>query len=167
MLGPADMALLALFARDRRAAVTAFAPRWQAWYGAGASGAAPWDRPDALDHPANKLLVGQRLALGAQDKALPMPQDAVREGAEVRVRLRGIEGGLHAWSGAAPIGFELCDAGGACRFAPARIEGDAVVLGNAGDAVQVRYAWQDSPVVNLFDGRALPAPGLALAISGR
>ncbi|WP_225205011.1 sialate O-acetylesterase [Novosphingobium huizhouense] len=117
-------------------------------------------------HPANKLLIGERLALGAQGKALPMPLEARRDGNDaVRVRFSGIEGGLHAWSGAAPLGFELCDAGGACRFATARIEGDAVVLDPAGTAVQVRYAWQDSPVVNLFDGRALPVPGFALAIS--
>ncbi|MDF8332758.1 sialate O-acetylesterase [Novosphingobium cyanobacteriorum] len=117
-------------------------------------------------HPANKLLVGQRLALGAQGKAMPMPVAAVREGDAVRVRFKGVEGGLHAWSAAAPIGFELCDAADACRFAAANVDGDTVVLASDGQAVvKVRYAWADSPVVNLFDARALPVPGFELAVT--
>lgn len=116
-------------------------------------------------HPANKLLVAQRLAMGAQGKSLPMPIAAKAEGSTVRVSFSGIEGGLHAWSSDTAIGFELCDAGGACRFAPGRVDGDAVVLATDGQLVtKVRYGWADSPVVNLFDGRAQAVPGFALDV---
>lgn len=118
-------------------------------------------------HPANKLVVGQRLALGALGKPVPMPLAARREGNAVRVTFGGIEGGLHALSSAQAIGFELCDAGGACRFAPARVDGDAVVIdGNGGPIAKVRYGWADSPVVNLFDARGLPVPGFELDVAG-
>ncbi len=117
-------------------------------------------------HPANKLLVAQRLAMGAQGKALPMPVAARAQGNAVRVTFSGIEGGLHAWSSGTAIAFELCDAGGACRFAPARVDGDAVVIPSDGEpAARVRYGWADSPVVNLFDGRAQAVPGFELAIT--
>nr|WP_144906338.1 sialate O-acetylesterase [Novosphingobium taihuense] len=117
-------------------------------------------------HPANKLLVAQRLAMGADGKALPLPVTAKAEGDAVRVTFSGVEGGLHAWSSAQAIGFELCDAAGACRFAPARVDGEAVVLSAEGKpAAKVRYGWADSPVVNLFDGRAQAVPGFELAVT--
>ena len=83
----------------------------------------------------------------------------------MRVHFTGIEGGLQVWSAPWPIGFELCDAAGACRFASATVAGDDVVLADDGKpAVTVRYAWADSPVVNLFDGRQIPVPAFALII---
>ncbi|NLR39705.1 sialate O-acetylesterase [Novosphingobium sp. ERW19] len=116
-------------------------------------------------HPANKLLVAQRLAMGAQGKALPMPIAAKAEANAVRVTFSGVEGGLHAWSSDAAISFELCDAAGACRFAPGRVDGDAVVLATDGKpAAKVRYGWADSPVVNLFDGRSQAVPGFEMAV---
>lgn len=117
-------------------------------------------------HPANKLSVAQRLALGAQGKALPLPLAANARGDAVRVTFSGVEGGLHAWSSAQAIGFELCDAAGACRFAPARVEGDSVILADEGKpAAKVRYAWANSPVINLFDGRAQAVPGFELPVT--
>lgn len=117
-------------------------------------------------HPANKLLLGQRLAMGALGQALPMPVAARHVAGGVRVTFSGIEGGLHSWSSAEAIGFELCDAAGSCRFSPATVDGDAVVIRSEGAGpVRVRYAWADSPVVNLFDGRALPVPGFELPVA--
>ena len=80
----------------------------------------------------------------------------------------GVEGGLAAWSGPAPLGFELCATDQAsCRYAAARIDGDSVVLADDGKlATRVRYAWADTPVVNLFDARPLPVPGFELDIEG-
>jgi sialate O-acetylesterase len=119
-------------------------------------------------HPANKLTLGQRLALAARGVAMPMPVSAQREGAAIRVRFSGIEGGLHAWSGAEPLGVELCGGGDAdCRYARATIDGDTLLLpGDGRPAVRVRYAWADSPVVNLYDARSLPVPGFALDVTG-
>lgn len=117
-------------------------------------------------HPANKPLLGKRLALAARGVAMPMPLEARREAGGVRIRFSGIEGGLQAWSAPGPIGFELCDGAGQCRYAAARVDGDSVVLTDDGKPVaQVRYAWADSPVVNLFDARQIPVPGFALPVA--
>ena len=50
-------------------------------------------------------------------------------------------------------------AGTLCRYADGRVAGDTVVLPGAGtaDLTRVRYAWADSPFVNLFGGDAQPA----------
>ncbi|MBO9579300.1 MAG: sialate O-acetylesterase [Sphingobium sp.] len=120
-------------------------------------------------HPANKPLLGQRLAMAAQGVALPMPVSATREGGMIRLRFSGVEKGLAAWSGPAPLGFELCGADqSSCRYAQTRIDGADVMLSDDGaPATRVRYAWGESPVVNLFDGRALPVPGFELPIGNR
>ena len=120
-------------------------------------------------HPANKVELGRRLALAAQGEALPQPLSATREGDGVRVRFSGVSGGLSAWSAAGPIGFELCGPDQtSCRWAQATASGDSVLLaGDGKPATRVRYAFADSPVVNLNDGRALPVPGFELAISGQ
>ncbi len=118
-------------------------------------------------HPANKQVLGHRLALAARRVLMPMPATATRDRSGVRVQFRGIEGGLHAWSGPRPLGFELCANDGAdCRFADAVVEGDSVRLALDGrPASKVRYAWADSPIVNLYDARALPVPGFEMAIT--
>ncbi len=118
-------------------------------------------------HPANKVELGRRLALAAEGGKLPQPVSAFREGDSIRVRFSGIEGGLAAWSGPAPLGFELCAADQAsCRYAAARIDGDSVLLAGDGKAMtRVRYGWGESPVVNLFDTRPLPVPGFELTVA--
>ncbi|MCX7283107.1 MAG: sialate O-acetylesterase [Novosphingobium sp.] len=116
-------------------------------------------------HPANKLLLGQRLGMSALGQAMPMPLSATLDGSRVRVTFGGVGGGLQVWSAQGPIGFELCDAADQCRHATAVAEGDSVLIATGGGpAVRVRYAWADSPVVNLFDGRGVPVPGFALDV---
>jgi len=120
-------------------------------------------------HPANKQELGHRLALAAQGIALPQPQNAVRDGDDVRVSISDADDGLVAWSGLGPLAFELCGADQAsCRYAPARIEGSSVILsGDGKPATRVRYGWADSPTVNAYDYRSLPLPGFELEISAR
>ena len=116
-------------------------------------------------HPANKVLLGERLALAAQGKPMPMPRVASVNNGTVTVEFQGVEGGLHAWSGR-PLGVELCgEMQDSCRYVPAAVSGGTLlVMGDAKPATRVRYAWADSPVVNLFDGRALPLPGFELPV---
>ena len=103
--------------------------------------------------------------MAAAGKPMPMPERAVAQGNAVRVRLTGLVGGLHAWSGP-PLGVELCaEAQDTCRYATATIDGDDLVIAGDGlPATRVRYAWADAPVVNLFDARPLPVPGFELEI---
>jgi sialate O-acetylesterase len=117
-------------------------------------------------HPANKVVLGQRLALAAQGQPMPMPLSARRTGNEVTVTFSGVEGSLESLSGAA-LAFELCGATQeSCRFATGTASGNAVRLPADGRPVtRVRHAWADSPVVNTYDKRALPVPGFEIAVS--
>ena len=57
-----------------------------------------------------------------------------------------------------PIGFELCDANGVCRFVDATVAGDQVILASALPTdVKVRLCWADSPICNLYGPAGLPA----------
>jgi len=117
-------------------------------------------------HPANKVLLGERLGRAALGQAMPMPERAAAEASGVTVTFSGIEGGLHAWSGPGPLGVELCgETQDSCRFARAQIAGDTLRIADDGEPVtRVRYAWADSPVVNLYDARPMPVPGFELPV---
>jgi sialate O-acetylesterase len=118
-------------------------------------------------HPTDKLRVGLRMAMAAEGKALPLPLAAKRRGGAVVVSFAGVEGGLHTWSSGQAIGVELCAATQeSCRYATATATGDTLSIVDDGQpATRVRYAWIDSPAVNLYDARALPAPGFELPIT--
>ncbi|WP_298199852.1 sialate O-acetylesterase [Novosphingobium sp.] len=116
-------------------------------------------------HPANKPELGRRLALAISGTDLPQPATARREPGGVRLHFTGVSDGWESWGGP-PLGFELCGVGRAgCRFAAARIEGSDIVLGEDGGAAsRVRFAWADSPTINLYDHRQLPPPSFELAV---
>ncbi|HTG38154.1 sialate O-acetylesterase [Sphingomonas sp.] len=123
-------------------------------------------------HPANKNLLADRLVRAASVLAYgdtkpasgPMIASAAMQGSDVALRFRDVTGALSAWSAAGPIGFELCDDAG-CRFAEGRASGDTVVLkGDGRPVTRVRYAWADSPVVNLFDAAPLPVVPFEIAV---
>jgi sialate O-acetylesterase len=124
-------------------------------------------------HPANKQQVGHRLALQARKLAYgetalvaagPAPLSATRTGGAVTVRL---DQAAVVQADVRPVGFELCDAGGACRFADAALAGDQVRLAvPTGFApVKVRFAWSDSPILNLYGRTGLPATPFELPIA--
>ena len=116
-------------------------------------------------HPTNKVTLGQRLALAAQGKPLPMPRSARIAGGQVVVEFDNVDGGLETWSGRA-LAFELCGASQeSCRLVAGMAAGDRISLPFSGTApTRVRYAWADSPVVNTYDARALPLPGFEIAV---
>ena len=123
-------------------------------------------------HPADKLQVGLRLGglarkLAYGETALnasgPAPVLAARDGAEVVVTL---DQPAVAYGSGRPAGFELCDSAESCRFVDASLDGDKVRLtvpaGYA--AVKVRFAWADSPVLNLYGHNRLPATPFELPV---
>ena len=70
---------------------------------------------------------------------------------------RDVTGALSS-RGGNPSGFELCGTSQAsCRWAESRVEGNTVVLRDAGSATRVRYCWGESPVCTVSDGSGLPA----------
>jgi len=119
-------------------------------------------------HPADKARVGQRLALLARKLAYgetlvaagPAPLSVRRDGGDLVVTL---DQPAVVYGAARPIGFEACDAAG-CRFVDATAEGSSVRLVGAGGATKVRYAWADSPIINLYGATGLPATPFELAI---
>lgn len=114
-------------------------------------------------HPTNKQEVGRRLALealrlaGQSTVASPQPV-AVERGAD-GVHVRYAAGSaLTLYGFHRPVGFELCDANGACRFVDATLAGDQVILPAARPSdVKVRLCWADSPICNLYGPQNLPA----------
>lgn len=126
-------------------------------------------------HPLNKAPVGARLARAAGTLAYgethaaggPMIESARRDGNLFVLHFNDVTGALHSWSDAQAIGFELCsDAPGSCRYVQATAVGDTVVIGSdSKPATRVRYAWADSPIVNLFDGAELPVGTFEIPIA--
>ncbi len=121
-------------------------------------------------HPTNKQGVGYRLALGARALALgekveargPAPVAVVRRDGKIAIRFA--HGPLVTMGGRQVVGFELCDAGGACRYADAVARGDTVLIPDDAGAREVRFLWQASPIVNLYNPAGLPATGFRLPI---
>lgn len=125
------------------------------------------DLGERLDiHPANKIELGHRLARAAENKPLPHVLGAAWQGDRIVVRFGGVTGALASWSSGQAIGFELCgDAAGSCRFASATAKGATVEVADDGQpATRLRYAWADTPVVNLFDAANLPVTSFEIPI---
>ncbi len=114
-------------------------------------------------HPAHKDIVGERMGQEALRiahqrtiAAAPQPVRATRTGAGIEITLQSAEG-LAVTGGVEPVGFELCNADGACRFARASVHGQSVLIIDDGHpASEVRYAWQGSPAINLYAQSGLP-----------
>ncbi|ESQ86576.1 hypothetical protein ABAC460_22955 [Asticcacaulis sp. AC460] len=129
------------------------------------------DRSDI--HPTQKTIVGERLARAARVVAYgdtsitpggPEAISATRSGNDIVVAFKSTNGGLRTYSSDLAIGFEAC-AGGTCHYVAGSPSGDTVVLKGAGAGVtKVRYAWADSPFVNLFSADDLPAAPFELTV---
>ncbi len=123
-------------------------------------------------HPLNKAPVGARLeaasimAYGDSiQTAQPEIVDAVRTGGGIRLSFRFVGGSLRSLSGP-PIGFELCgEMQSSCRYAAATVSGTTILLADDGKpATRVRYAWAESPIINLFDETELPVGSFEVPI---
>jgi sialate O-acetylesterase len=117
-------------------------------------------------HPANKQDVGNRLSLAARALAYgepieysgPLFRQATAESDGMRVWFNHIEGGLVAKGGTLQ-GFEIAGEDHQFHTASARIDAGTVVVTNPQVArpVYVRFGWENSPVVTLYNSAGLPA----------
>lgn len=117
-------------------------------------------------HPQNKEEVGRRLSLWALGSVYgkpvptsgPLPAGHEIRGSEVVVNFQHTNGGLLAKGGELK-GFNLAGEDRQWHPATARITGSQVFVSCAKvkQPVALRYAWQDNPDCNLFNGAGLPA----------
>jgi sialate O-acetylesterase len=118
-------------------------------------------------HPQNKEEVGRRLSLwalgsvyGKQVPAIsgPLPASHEIKGSEVIVNFQHTNGGLVAEAGELK-GFAVAGVDQQWHPAQAQITGSQVIVSCAAvkRPVALRYAWQDNPDCNLFNGAGLPA----------
>ena len=123
-------------------------------------------------HPTNKQDVGARLALEARRLWLkeptsgrgPSPVDVVATADGIRVRFAG--GPMKLVGAGQAIGFELCNSRDLCRFAEGALaaDGNSILLPADPAATEVRYLWQASPLINLYNRQDLPATPFALTV---
>lgn len=116
-------------------------------------------------HPKNKQEVGRRLALSALKTVFnkriedsgPTMKKVTKGGAVIQVEFDHAEG-LEIRN-AKHSGFAIAGRNGKFEWADAKVIGKTVVLSspNVKEPTMVRYAWDDDPVVTLFNKDGLPA----------
>lgn len=121
-------------------------------------------------HPANKNVIGERLAAAMLGQAMPMPATAELDDNTIIVRFDGVEGALGTYGGDTALGIELCGTTQAsCRFVSAHAMGDTLVieLDSPTPGLRVRHAWSDAPIVNVFDSRGMALPGFEITVTDK
>ena len=116
-------------------------------------------------HPTNKQEVGRRLALQALkltfnrriEASGPTFKKVTKGGAVIQIEFDNAEG-LEIRN-AKHSGFAIAGRNGKFEWADAKVIGKTVILSAPGvkEPTQVRYAWDDDPVVTLFNKVGLPA----------
>ncbi|MBK8800460.1 MAG: hypothetical protein IPN71_00095 [Fibrobacteres bacterium] len=97
----------------------------------------------------------------------PRPIECFLRGATVVVPWDARGGKLTLVGGATPTGFALAGSDGKWSWAStASLKGDTVFLTTSiAKPTQVRFAWANQPIMNLFNAQGLPATPFELAIS--
>ena len=118
-------------------------------------------------HPKNKQEVGRRLALSAEKIAYgldvvgsgPTYHKMAVEGSKIRLSFDNLGGGLVAQGDEKLKGFAIAGEDGKFVWADAAIDGDTVVVSSPDveKPTAVRYAWDDTPIANLYNKAGLPA----------
>jgi sialate O-acetylesterase len=118
-------------------------------------------------HPRNKQDVGKRLGLQAEKIVYghevvasgPMYDSMQVEENKIRITFKYAENGLVAQGGDSVKGFQIAGEDKKFVWANGQIDGATVIVSAEAvvKPVAVRYAWDENPVCNLFNGAGLPA----------
>ena len=127
------------------------------------------DIGEAADiHPQNKLDVGKRLALAAENLAYgdkdvvysgPIYKSMKVDSNKIILTFTDVDGGLTARGGELKY-FAIAGPDKKFVWAKAKIEGDKIIVSSdkVANPVAVRYAWADNPdIANLYNKAGLPA----------
>jgi sialate O-acetylesterase len=127
------------------------------------------DIGEAADiHPLDKLDVGKRLTLAAENIAYgkkdvvysgPIYKSMAVDGNKIMLKFADVDGGLVAKGGELKY-FSIAGADKKFVWAKAKIEGDKIIVWSdeVESPVAVRYAWADNPDgANLYNKAGLPA----------
>lgn len=131
---------------------------------------------DATWHYPQKPQAGRRLGLLARGAVYkeagfvyqsPRPVQCFKKGNSIAVVFDSRGSTLKLSSGAAPTGFSLAAGTGAYSWAAtASLKGDTVYLTTAlANPTQVRFAWANQPITNLFSVAGFPASPFQMAIA--
>jgi sialate O-acetylesterase len=131
---------------------------------------------DATWHYPQKPQAGARLGLLARgavygEKGIvyqsPRPLQAFKRGTTLVIPFDPRGSSLKLSSGTAPTGFQVAGADGKWTWAStATLKGDTVFLTTALAApTQVRHAWANQPVMNLWSAAGLPATPFQMAVA--
>jgi sialate O-acetylesterase len=118
-------------------------------------------------HPKNKQEVGHRFALWALGTVYgrnvpaisgPLPAGHSVRGGEIVLRFNHTNGGLVARDGQLK-GFTIAGADRQWQPADARIQGSTIIVSSpeVKAPIAARYAWENLPTCNLYNGAGLPA----------
>jgi hypothetical protein len=121
---------------------------------------------EAQLHPTNKRTFGERLGNLALARsygrdtwpgAPSFKEVKLQTNGSIRLLLSNATG-LKTSDGAAPACFEIAATDGEFRPANAQIEGEQIVLssGDVKNTVEIRYAWEGNPKVNIVNAAGLP-----------
>jgi sialate O-acetylesterase len=127
-------------------------------------------------HPRNKTDVGKRLALCALGVAYdkrkvttgPLFDSLTEKNGKVTVQFQQVGKGLKV-KGKTLKGFALAGADQQFHWAKAKVVGKSVEVWSdeVKEPVEVRYAWADNPVCNLYNRDGLPASPFRAKVNAR
>ncbi len=131
---------------------------------------------DATWHYPQKPQAGARLGLLARgavygEKDLvhlsPRPRQAFKRGSTLVIPFDARGSSLKLSSGTTPSGFQVAGADGKWSWAStASLKGDTVFLTTSvATPTQVRHAWANQPIMNLWSAAGLPATPFQMALS--
>jgi len=118
-------------------------------------------------HPLNKIVVGERLArhalknlYGKSDMIAdgPVYDGHIRKGNKLVITFKNSQR-LSTNDNRPPSGFEVAERNGKFVYANAKIKGNKIIVWHPDikNPYDIRYAWAESPVVNLYNEEGLPA----------
>jgi len=131
---------------------------------------------DATWHYPQKPQAGARLGLLARGAVYgekgfvyqsPRPLQAFKRGTTLVIPFDARGSSLKLASGTAPTGFQVAGADGKWSWAStATLKGDTVFLTTAvATPTQVRHAWANQPIMNLWSAAGLPATPFQMTLS--